>query len=459
MGMQSSASFRDPSGMMFSQEGKILRQVNLVYREDFDFLFSSGLYEKLVKKKLLIRHQDVEDSPLFPEIAYKVIQPEKVPFISYPYEWSFTQLKDAALATLAIQKEALKMGMTLKDGSAYNIQFHQGAPVLIDTLSFTRYIEGTPWVAYRQFCQHFLAPLALMSKTDLRLNKLLTSYIDGVPLDLCSRLLPRSSWFNFGLLTHIHLHSRAQSHYASPESGKDTQKPRITKNGLQGLIDSLEATIRGLGIKIAAREWANYYAETNYTDESFQAKKIIVRELVQGLNPKLVLDLGANTGVFSQEVAGLGDCFVVSADIDPEAVEINYRQRKKERQKNILPLVIDLTNPSPAIGWDNRERDSFFNRGQADVVLALALIHHLAIANNVPLGAVARTMAAAGEYLVLEFVPKEDSQVKRLLRSRDDIFGDYTLSGLIGAFELYYILEKQMPVPGSQRMMLLFKRK
>jgi ribosomal protein L11 methylase PrmA len=464
MGERIPASFRDPSGVVFSRNGNIFRQINLVCKDDYDFLMSCGLYETLTKKKLLISHREVSEAPLMAEGCYKVIQPDKVDFISYPYEWSFSQLKDAALLTLEIQKEALNVGMVLKDASAYNVQFHQGSPILIDTLSFTKYIEGSPWVAYRQFCQHFLAPLALMSKTDGRLSKLQIDYIDGVPLDLCSRLLPFSSRLNLGLYLHIHLHSRTQSRYAnSDDSNKPTNKAgqqvRITKNSLLGLIDSLKSTINGLSTKITGREWADYYSETNYTDAAFEAKKSIVLDLMQNLKPKRVLDMGANTGIFSREAAKQPECLVVSTDIDPEAVEINYLQVKKDNRKNILPLVIDLTNPSPAIGWDNQERDSFYSRGRADVVLALALIHHLAIANNVPLESVARTMAALGDYLVLEFVPKEDSQVKRLLQSRDDIFDHYTLEGLLKAFEPLFDLEKTIPVPESQRTMLLFKRK
>ncbi len=458
-----SASFRDPSGVVFKREGRLYRQVNQVYQADYDLLMSSGLYDKLTKKKYLIPHQEVEQTPLVPHVAYRVIEPEPILFISYPYEWSFSQLKDAALLTLEIQKLALNAGMTLKDASAYNIQFHRGAPILIDTLSFAKYEEGAPWVAYRQFCQHFLAPLALMSKVDVRLNKLLLEYIDGIPLDLCSCLLPGSTRWNFGLLSHIRLHASAQERYAggeeAPASAQKTSAARVSRNGLLGLIGSLENTIKGLNLKITGKQWADYYASTNYSDEAFEGKKKLIHELVQALHPALVLDLGANTGIFSREAAAASDCLVVSADIDPEAVEINYRQGKQERQKKLLPLVIDLTNPSPAIGWDNRERDSFYSRAQGDLVLALALIHHLAIANNVPLPDVARTLAGVGERLVLEFVPKEDSQVQRLLRSREDIFDQYTLTGLLEAFAPFFELEQQLPVQGSVRTLLLFKRK
>ncbi|MFM8426928.1 MAG: SAM-dependent methyltransferase, partial [Chloroflexota bacterium] len=207
-------SFRDPSGFLFYRDEILYRQINKKYSDEYNMLMSSGLYENLLKSRLLIPHEDVNVQPEESKDAFKVIRPQKVEFISYPYEWSFSQLKDAALATLAIQKRAMKYGMSLKDASAYNIQFHEGKATLIDTLSFEKYTEGMPWVAYKQFCQHFLAPLALMAKVDVRLSQLLRIHIDGISLDLASGLLPFSTRLNFGLLTHIHLHSKAQQQYA-----------------------------------------------------------------------------------------------------------------------------------------------------------------------------------------------------------------------------------------------------
>src|SRR5215216_7326955 len=232
---QLSASFRDPSGFLFSRGGALYRQVNRKYEQEYARLMESGLYEKLVKAGLLISHVEVDQLPAELDSSYKIIQPERVPFISYPYEWSFGQLKDAALTTLSIQKRALKSGMSLKDASAYNIQFVHGKAMLIDTLSFETYQEGQPWVAYRQFCQHFLAPLALMALKDVRLSQLLRVYIDGVPLDLASELLPGSSRLNFGLLTHIHLHAGAQKKHAglvNEEAKPRSGTLRVTKQGM-----------------------------------------------------------------------------------------------------------------------------------------------------------------------------------------------------------------------------------
>ena len=453
---QLSASFRDPSGFLFSREGILYRQVNHKYQQEYAQLMESGLYEKLVKAGRLIPHVEVDQAPADPQdkAAYKVIQPERVPFISYPYEWSFGQLKDAALATLSIQRRALKAGMSLKDASAYNIQFVRGKATLIDTLSFEIYKEGQPWVAYRQFCQHFLAPLSLMALKDVRLNQLLRVYIDGVPLDLATELLPFRTRFKFGLLTHIHLHAGAQKKYSGTEV-----KPRsgtMSKQALLGLIDNLDSTIRKLNWDPGGTEWGNYYDITNYSDAAFEHKKQLVDEWSARVKPQLAWDLGANNGIFSR-VAGENCTFVVSFDIDPAAVEQNYQRMKSEKIEELLPLLLDLTNPSPAIGWANRERDSFGSRGPADMVLALAVIHHLAISNNVPLTHLADFFAETGRWLVIEFVPKSDSQVQKLLVSREDIFPNYTREGFEAAFKKRFNIREAVNVRESERVLYLME--
>lgn len=453
------SSFRDPSGWVYSQNQAILRQVNLLYKEDYDLLMDSELYATLIKKDLLIPHTEVKMSPLHPAVSYKVIKPEKIKFISYPYEWSFSQLKDAALLTLAVQKEALQSGMILKDASAFNIQFRDGSPIFIDTLSFTRYVNGTPWIAYRQFCQHFLVPLALMSYIDARLNKLSSQYIDGIPLDLGSRLLPASTWMNFGLLTHIHLHAKSQKQvHTNMEDTKRISTANISRNAMEALLESLQATIRNIKWDINKENWAEYYQDTNYSKTAFKEKERIVLEMLNQVKPKSVLDLGANTGFFSFLAANDAGCSVLSTDFDPGAVEMNYLQCKRNMTKNVLPLIIDLTNPSAAVGWNNLERDSFISRCQVDMVMALALVHHLTIANNVPLEYISQLLSKLGRYLLIEFVPKEDSRVAILLSSRDDIFENYDLKGFKKAFEANFRLLLENKIPESERTILLFER-
>lgn len=452
-----SASFRDPSGFLFRQDGVLYRQVNQFYSEHYNHLMDSGLFRELVKAGLLLDHQEVELPAPKPEIAYKIIQPELIPFVSYPYEWSFSQLKDAALLTLDLHQHALQHGMVLKDASAFNIQFKAGRPILVDSLSFEIAEPERPWVAYRQFCQHFLAPLALMAKKDVRLSQLLRIYIDGPPLDLASKLLPGSSYFNFGLLSHIHLHARAQrlGRHDQLQSTRKTQ--RTSALAQQGILNSLKATISRLDWQPKDTDWLEYYDATNYSRESFEAKKDLVEKSIRQVKPGVCWDLGANTGVFSRLAAEQG-ILTIALDNDPGAVELNYRQLKVEEQRNLLPLWIDLTNPSPAIGWENLERHSFLERGPVELVLALALIHHLVIANNVPLPKLAAFFASLGEWLLIEFVPKDDSQVQRMLASRVDIFRDYTQDGFESAFSEYFELQAHEEVPGTKRHLYLFRR-
>ena len=460
-GLRLGASFRDPSGFLFKRDGVLYRQVNQAYQPHYDALFKSGLYERLTNAGLLIPHREVEVEPAEPAQAYRVLCPERLDFISYPYEWSFSQLKDAALATMAIQRQALQSGMVLKDASAYNIQFHHGRPVLIDTLSFEIIKEGEPWVAYRQFCQHFLAPLALMALVDVRLGQLLRVYIDGVPLDLAASLLPRRTRLDLmGLATHIHLHAAAQRRYAGQKVDTARVKSKMSRAAFLGLMDSLEASVRKLSWKPAGTEWGDYYtaSASHYTAAAFENKRQVVRGYLERIQPRQVWDLGANTGEFSRLAAEQG-IPTLACDIDPAAVELNYQKVVAQKETHLLPLLMDLTNPSPGLGWHNRERDTLFTRGPVDAVLALALIHHLAIANNVPLPQLAEFFHTLGRWLVIEFVPKEDSQVQVLLASRQDIFPDYHTAGFEAAFGEFFTIHERTPLQDSGRVLYLLGAK
>lgn len=449
------SSFRDPSGFLFFQDGLIYRQVNRIYKDNYDHLINSGLYETLVDSELLIPHNEVAIDYLEPEEAYKTIKPEKLAYISYPYEWCFSQLKDAALTTLEIQKKAFGFGMSLKDSSAYNIQFRRGKPILLDTLSFEKY-QGGPWVAYRQFCQHFLAPLTLMSYRDIRLNQLLRIYIDGIQLDLASLLLPFRTRFKFSVLSHIHLHAKSQKYYSSKTV--TTRKNNISRMSFLGLVDSLESAVRKLNWQAQGTEWADYYNGTNYSSDAFQNKKQIVADFLNNINPKNIWDLGANDGTFSRIASDKG-IPTISFDIDPAAVEKSYLKCVKIGETNILPLVLDLTNPSPSIGWSNQERMSLLERGPVDTVLALALIHHLAISNNLPFNKIANFLKNICKSLIIEFVPKNDSQVKKLLSTREDIFPHYTQRIFEGEFGKYFDIHKSVNIHNSDRILYLLKKR
>jgi hypothetical protein len=324
---------------------------------------------------LLVPHQEADLKLARTPDAYKVLKPAQIPFISYPYEWSFSQFQDAALATLRIQKAAFEKGMVLKDASAYNIQFHEGRPVFIDTLSFETYREGSPWVAYRQYCEHFLGPLALMAYRDVRLSQLLRRHIDGIPVDLASSLLPAKTRLKGGLLMHLHMHAKSQARHQ--DNAKGAKAARVSRAGLQGIIDSLESTTRALELKSNTGVWADYYSDTNYSETAAAHKAELVAAYIERAAPSAVWDLGGNVGRYSRLAAERG-IFTLSLDLDPAAVELNYRACRKEGIKTLLPLVIDLTNPSPDLGWAHQERASLQSRGPADLLMALALIHHLA---------------------------------------------------------------------------------
>jgi hypothetical protein len=450
------ASFRDPSGFIFTRNGTVYRQVQPIYREHYDLLIQSRLYESLTSAGLMLTHEEVNGALALDDSAYKVLQPENIPFLSYPYEWCFSQLKDAALVTLAIQTQALKKGMTLKDASAYNIQFHRGKPVLIDTLSFERHEEGSPWIAYRQFCQHFLAPLALMVHSDARLNQLLRIHIDGIPLDLTTKLLPMRTRFKPSLFTHIYLHAKSQKRYASKVVAKDRYK--MSAFQMLALIDSLQSAVRALEWKAEGTEWSDYYDSTNYAERSFENKKDAVGRYLKRTGAKTVWDLGANRGIFSRVASDQG-IFTIAFDIDSVAVEKNYRDTRKKQETNLLPLVLDLTNPSPGIGYENKERMSLEDRGPADTILALALLHHLAISNNVPFAKIAEYFSRLGHFLIIEFIPKTDSQVQRLLATRKDIFPNYNREGFESEFSRYFSIQDSMNIIDSDRRLYLMQSK
>jgi hypothetical protein len=443
-------SFRDPSGFVYTRDGTLLRQVNQGFGQHFEAFLASGLYDELTREGLLVPHEHVDLDLAATGEAYAVLRPERVAFVSYPYEWSFGQLQDAATLTLEIQERALARGFTLRDSSAYNVQFQGGRPVFIDTLSFAPHEEGKAWDAYKQFCEHFLLPLTLMSTRDVRYGTLLRFYLDGIPLDLGSRLLPRRSWASLSSLFHIHLHAWAQGRYSASAVSSAAKGRRMSRSALLTLVKNLGAAVRRLSWHPTGTEWADYTTDNNYSESAARSKRQLVVDYLRRPGTSVVWDLGANTGEYSRaarEVASL----VVSFDVDPAAVERNYREVRGNRDAGILPLLLDLTNPSPAQGWAGAERLSLEERGPADVLLALALIHHLAIGHNLPLDRIASYLSRLGRTLIIEFVPKSDSQVRRLLLSRPDIFPSYTKEGFEKAFASHFTISAAARVEDSER--------
>ena len=450
-------SFRDPSGYVFEHDGILHRAVMERFREDFEAFVDSGCLAALVDAGLLVAHEDLEDTSLAPE-AWKVIRPERVPFITWPHEWSPGQRRAAAIATLDAQLIALEHDLILRDASAFNVQFVKGRPILIDTLSFGRRVEDAPWIAYGQFCRHFLAPLALEAHVDPRLATLLLGNIDGIPLDLASGLLPGKTKRRPGLGMHLHLHARAT---ATSEADPDAEarSARFSRKALVGMAQQLRSTVSKLTWEPRGTVWVDYYDEAAHYDEAAMAAKVeLVRGHLADLEPDLVFDLGANTGRFSQ-LAAAGGATVVAADIDHGAVEGAWRaiQERPLDVGDLIPIRYDLANPTPRIGWGNEERADLADRGPADVILALALVHHLAIGNNVPLPAVLDVFARLGRSAVVEWVPKDDPKVRVLLATREDIFDGYTQEAFEAAAAAHFTIGRRDPVGDSGRTLYLLQ--
>ncbi len=455
------ASWRDPAGFVYRRDGVLLRQIQPSWLEEWQAFAATPLAKRLVDSGRLVAWQDAPLADAFDDSAAAVIRPEVVPFISYPYEWTFGQLKDAALLTLEVQAAAIATDWTLKDASAYNVAFRGVTPVLIDHLSFQRLPAESPWVAYQQFCEHFLAPLALMARRDVRIGRMLRDQLDGIPLDLAARLLPGRTRLRLGLGAHIHLHARSQRSHAG-----DVRKPtevRLSRSRLSALIESLKGTVEGLRWDPSGTEWADYAEQghASYEGGTPDAKEAIVRDLLAAATPGAghsCWDLGANTGRFSAIAAAQG-YRVVSFDIDPAAAERHYRSLRAAGRTDTTPVVMDLADPSPGLVWAGRERASLVERADADVILALALVHHLGIGRNVPLAMVVDQFAALAPQAIVEWVPRGDPMVDVLLASREDVFTDYTTEGFEAAVASRYEVRSRAPIPGSPRVLYHLARR
>jgi hypothetical protein len=456
----SAASFRDPAGYVFIDKGIIKRAVTIHGEADYQRCLQSGLYDRLIKDELLVSHREESPDPSFSPAVKTILVPEQIRTLSYPYEWGFGQLRDAALLTLKVERIALEFGMSLKDASAFNIQFIGPKPIFIDTLSFEQN-DGGPWPAYNQFCRHFLAPLSLMSYIHPGFNLFWKSSLDGFPLDLTSTLLPRRTYLKFGLLIHMHLHAKSQIKHSKPGgTPQDATKKIASKHDRkQVLIDSLRSTVAGLHLSKQQTEWADYYKQaSHYSDAAEKHKKEIVGRFLKQLQPQLVYDLGGNIGEYSRLATAQG-ASCVCFDIDPLCVHYNYERARTEGDRHMLPLMMDLTNPTPPLGFHLRERLSFFERPKADLLLVLALIHHLRITGNTPFRRIAAFLADLSGNLLLEYVPKHDSMVRALLSSRRDTFFDYDEDQFVAAFNQYFVVKERVLIPETDRSIYLFQKR
>ena len=452
------SSFKDPSGFVLEAEGKLYRQVNQYYAAQYRQLIDSGLYKQLVSQGRLIAHEEIATNFTNSPDWYTTLQPEPVATISYPYEWCFEQLQDAALLTLSVLKTALQHGMILKDATPYNIQFYKGRPVFIDTLSFDTYDPKQPWIAYRQFCQCFLFPLYLEHYLKTDIQKILSTYIDGIPVDIIAKLLPLKSRLSLGVWLHVYLqHTTTTSARANNNNHK--QSASFNKKKLLDVISHLTSIITSFPAnKTYKTTWSNYYEDTILSKEYLKEKATIIREMSAQTTARTVLDLGANDGYFSKLFASQ-QLQVIATDSDNRCISRLYQEVKKDKIENILPLILDIANPSPAIGFNNRERAAFHDRVKTDLVAALALVHHLVIGKNISMPVLAEYFNDIAPELIVEFVPKEDEKVQQMLKSRPDTFPDYTIEVFENMFTQYFNVISKKQVPGTHRVLYYMKRR
>lgn len=448
------ASFRDPSGFIFMWEGKYFRQVNVIYAPHYELLMNSGLYDHLSGKKLLLSHSETNNI-IAQEVGwYKTLEPSPVPYITYPYEWCFAQLRDAALLTLSMVKISIEYGMIIKDASPFNIQFRDGNPVFIDTLSFEKYDEEKTWVAYRQFCNMFLFPLYLEYYLRTDIQKIMIAYPEGIPVDITSRLLPLKSSLSLGVWLHVYLQNTVTQNTGSKSDGD-----KFSKKKLLNLINHLEGTILRLNSRMNRTQWSDYYESTIPGKNYLHQKEKLFRGMISGLNVKTALDLGANDGYFSKILAA-ENIYVIAVDNDSRTISKLYNEIRDGSLKNILPLLIDVANPTPSIGFRNKERPSFHERIRTDIVIALALVHHLVIGKNISLQVLAEYFnEITGSLIIIEWIPAEDEKVMQMLSGRKDVFGDYTMGNFEQSFSRFFQFEKKEKITGCHRILYLMEKK
>jgi len=447
------SSFRDPSGFVVSQGGVYKRIVTTIGRNDYRALMDSGLYEELVNGDFLLSHHEEKSIPVeFPNESL-VLCPEQLDYTSYPYEWCFSQLKDAALLTLHVQKRALGRGLSLKDASAFNVQFNKGKPVFIDTLSFEK-DTGGPWVAYEQFCRHFLAPLFLMATRSPGFNRYMRVDLDGFPLDFTSRMLSLSTYFQLGPLLHIHLHRRAQQKGRRRLPGA---RSRPGDNLKLNLTESLCRVVEKIRLPRRESEWSGYDdAAAHYPPEAAAFKRAFVASIAARERARLIYDCGGNTGTYARIAAANGGLCILF-DSDPLCVERAYLAGKAMGDRRVLPLVMDLCNPTPPLGFNVSERLGLIERPRADLVMALAVIHHLRLRGGVPFGQMAPFFRKLGRVLLVEFVMPEDPLAHQMMQSRSSLPEDYRLEEFLRAFSKDFWLCDNVVIPGTKRRLMLFE--
>jgi len=428
-------SFRDRTNRIIKNDTCIYRVLNSTADEEYESLKNSTFYNNLINSQRIVKSTQVDienfEIPDHDDSNWvSILEHERIPLISYPYEWSFSMLKDAALLHLELMEIALDDNMVLKDSSPYNIQWKGKQPIFIDIPSFIKYEQGQAWIGYKQFCELFLFPLMLQAYKDIPFQAWLKGNLNGISANDFANLQSFRDLFRPGVLLHGTLQSKLQNKYKNTDKSTHSaiKNAGFKKELIIHNINSMTKLIQKLEWGQSKSTWSNYINENNYSSDDM-TQKIELVDKICSTNYKLVWDFGCNTGQFSRIAAKHAD-YVIAFDFDALAIDQLYKQLKIENNKKILPLVFDLSEPSPNTGWRNQERKTITERGEPELILSLALIHHLVITANIPLSEVIDYFYNVGGDLIIEFVDKNDSMVKRLLLNKEDNYNDYSIENI-----------------------------
>ena len=428
---------------------------------DFEALAATSLFERHRSQGTLVA-TDAVDAATAPEIAgvplvhgtAGLVRHERIPVITYPYEWTFGMLKAAALLQLQVTREALGEGLMVKDATPYNVQWRGAAPVIVDIGSFERLREGEPWPGYRQFCMLYLYPLMLQARRGVDFQGFLRASLDGITPPEMNALRRARDVFRKGVLTDVVLHARLEKRYGSAEREEVSKTARkISPEMIQRNVARLEKVVRGLTWNAAESEWSGYRAHSQYEAADHERKATFVRESVTAAQPRLVWDLGANDGAYSRIAAGVAET-VLALDIDHLTVERLYASLAADGPANVLPLVFDLVDPSPGLGWRGRERRPIEDRARPDHLLALAVVHHICIGRNIPVAELFDLLGALGAGGVIEFVDRDDPMAKRLLsRKGGEPNPDYTAENFESQLRKHFEVVREERLPSGTRVL------
>jgi len=455
-------SFRDPAGHVFQKDGRVFRTVNPVAAADFEFVRGTKFYERAIHEGKLVEAALVDREALGAEAgpARYVLEHPKLPFISYPYEWPFPALKAAALFHLDFHLQALEEGVTLSDASAYNVQFIGARPIFMDTLSLCRYKDGELWAGHRQFCEQFLNPLLLRSLLGLAHNAWYRGTQEGISARELRKLLPFRRKLSRHVLTHVILQDFFQKTAGRDKSVSSgvLNEAGLPLRSFQKILTSLRKWVSRLQPADAApTAWQDYAKSHSYRPEEVVRKRRFVAEFAGQGRLRQVWDIGCNTGDYAVSALEGGAEYVIGFDYDQGALELAFARAQEDRLR-FLPLFLDVANPPPSQGWAQRERQGLQERACADGLIALALIHHLAIARNVPLPQAVQWLVGLAPRGVIEFVPKEDPMVQELLKLRRDIFPDYTQENFLACVRSLARVERTESSSSTGRLLVQFSR-